>query len=401
MNESTTVVPIKDNPICRLREAMRQEMRTCIEQVVWEEFEAALGAPCHERTDERRGYRHGCYERHLLTAGGEVTLTMPRGRMEQPDGSRREWRSAVVPKDQRRCRDIDEAILGCYLGGINTRRIRRSLAPLLGPKSLSKSTISRLVARLKEHFEAWRRRDLTEEHYRVVYLDAMRLRVRLARRVLSVPVQAVVGVRPDGQKVLVALGIAPSESTGAWKSVVEDLARRGLAAPALGVVDGNAGLLASIAAVWPDAHVQRCTKHKLENLLAKAPKHAHGELRRDYRAITQAESLAQADRAYTAFCRKWRPLCASVVESIEEAGPHLLTFYRFPRSQWKSLRTTNPIERVNEEFRRRVKTQGSFSTEQAALVLLYGLIAAGQIRLNKIAGCRDMPAATAPLNNAA
>jgi transposase-like protein len=401
MNESTTVVPIKETPVSRLREAMRLEIRQCIEEVVWEEFEAALGAPRHERTDERRGYRHGRYERHLLTVGGGVRLTMPRARMAQPDGSRREWRSAVVPKYQRRCREIDEAILGCYLGGINTRRIRRSLAPLLGEKALSKSTISRIVARLKEHFDAWRRRALDAERYAVVFLDAMRLRVRLARRVLSVPVEAVVGVRPDGQKVLVALGIAPSESTGAWKAVVEDLARRGLAAPALVVADGNPGLLASIAAVWPGAPVQRCTKHKLENLLAKAPTHAHAELRRDYRAITQADSLAQAERAYTAFCRKWRALCASVVESLEEAGPHLLTFYRFPRSQWKSLRTTNPIERVNEEFRRRVKTQGSFSTEQAALVLLYGLIAAGQIRLNKIAGWREMPAVIATLNNAA
>ncbi len=113
--------------------------------------------------------------------------------------------------------------------------------------------------------------------------------------------------------------------------------------------------------------LQRCTWHKLENLLAKAPKHCHAELKRDYAAITHAENREAAEKAYAAFCRKWQPLVPEVVVSLEEAGRELLTFYNFPAAMWKSLRTTNLIERINEEFRRRTKTQGSFPTEAAAL----------------------------------
>ena len=139
-------------------------------------------------------------------------------------------------------------------------------------------------------------------------------------------------------------------------------------------------------AAWPEALLQRCTKHKLENLLSKAPKHCHEELKRDYGAITHADGREAAEKAYHAFVRKWEKLVPEVAASLQEAGLELLTFYDFPPEMWKSLRTTNVIERVNEEFRRRVKTQGSFPTEGAALVLLFGLIASGVIRLRKIDG---------------
>jgi transposase-like protein len=137
---------------------------------------------------------------------------------------------------------------------------------------------------------------------------------------------------------------------------------------------------------WPEARIQRCTRHKLENLLAKAPKHCHEELKRDYGAITHAEDGEAAGKAYEAFCRKWTKLVPEVAVSLEEAGAELLTFYGFPAEMWKSLRTTNLMERVNGEFRRRVKTQGSFPTEAAALTLLFGLFASGVIRLRKIDG---------------
>jgi putative transposase len=124
--------------------------------------------------------------------------------------------------------------------------------------------------------------------------------------------------------------------------------------------------------------------------VAKAPKHSHDELKRDYRAITHAASASAARAAYASFLTKWRRILASVATSLEEAGEELLTFTRFPKSQWKSLRTTNVLERVNGEFRRRTKTQGSFRHEQSALTLLFGLIAMGQLRLRKIDGWRDL-----------
>jgi transposase-like protein len=132
--------------------------------------------------------------------------------------------------------------------------------------------------------------------------------------------------------------------------------------------------------------VQRCTVHKLRNLERNAPAHVLEEIKADYHRIVYAVSLAEARKAYAAFVRKWRKRCPGVVASLEEAGDELLTFFPFPAEQWKCLRTTNAIERLNEEFRRRVKTQGSFPTEDAAMVLLYGLVATGQIKLRKIDG---------------
>jgi transposase-like protein len=379
-----------------LRATIRNRVRETIELVLQEELEEALGAACRERTEQRAGYRNGSIERRVLTEHGPQELTIPRGRIHEDGGTSSEWRSKVLPRWQRRTKRVDEAILGCYFAGANSRRIRKALAPILGEKDLSKSAISRLIKKLKAHFEAWRERDLSNEIYVVLYLDAMNLPVRLVRRVVRVPVQAVLGVRPDGEKVLVSLQIARSESTAAWRCVTDDLVRRGLAAPALVVIDGNAGLRRAVRESWPESPVQRCTKHKLENLRAKAPKYAHGDLKRDYDAIVYADSLRKASAARRSFVKKWRLLSQEVVRSLEEAGDELLTFHRFPKSQWKCLRTTNPIENVNGAFKRRTKTQGAFTNEDSALIVLYGLFATEQITLRKIDGWKDLNELTLP-----
>src|SRR5262249_3393235 len=137
---------------------------------------------------------------------------------------------------------------------------------------------------------------------------------------------------------------------------------------------------------------QRCVVHKLRNLERKSPKHALSEVKEDFHRIVYAESLTAALGAFTAFERKWRTCCPRVVRSLQEGGEELLSFFQFPKSQWKTLRTTNVIERLHEEFRRRVKTQGSLPTEDAALILLFGLVASGQIRLRRVDGWRQIPA---------
>lgn len=156
-------------------------------------------------------------------------------------------------------------------------------------------------------------------------------------------------------------------------------------------IDGLAGLRKAVGLVWPEARVQRCAVHKLRNLERKAPKHALAEIRADFHRIVYAESAASARAAHAAFARKWAPRCPGVVRSLQEGGEEVLTFFEFPKAQWKTLRTTNVIERLHEEFRRRVKTQGSLPTEDAALVLLFGLIVSGQIRLRRLDGWRQIP----------
>ena len=368
---------------------MRTVVRQAIEHLVGAELGAVLGPP-YARGEARLGYRHGSKVRTITSPVGAVTLTIPRARLQVGASAATEWQSQVLPAYARRMRQVNEAVLQAYLCGANTRRIRGALKPLVQGRALSKSAISRIVQGLKAQLEAWRARPLADLDLVALYLDGFHLRVRLGGRVSPVPVLAVLGVQRSGQKVLVHLSLRGSESTEAWAAVCEDLAARGVRAPQLCIIDGGKGLRAAVERTWPAAAIQRCTVHKLRNLLTHAPRRLHDELRDNYHAIVFAEDGAAARRAYLAFIKKWTKGCPGAVTSLAEAGAELLTFFRYPQSQWKSWRTTNSIERRHLEFRRRVKTQGSFPTADAALALLYGLVASGQIVFRKLEGWQDM-----------
>jgi len=311
---------------------------------------------------------------------------VPRGRLAAADGGTREWRSGVVERYARRTSDVDAAMVSMYLAGVNTRKVKAAMRPLLGGHAMSRSAVSRIVAKVEARFDAWSMRSLAEEDLVFLLLDGFALRIRLAGRVQSVPVLCAMGVRADGQKVLLAVELAGSESRAAWDGFLRGLDARGLRRPVLCVVDGNAGLRNAVEAVWPKMEVQRCTVHKLRNLLAKAPPRLHDEIRTEYRAFIDAKTAKAARAGYDAFLAKWSKRCCGVAKSLEEAGDELLSYTRFPRAQWKCLRATNAIERLNEEFRRRVKTQASLPTEKSAVVLLFALLDEGLVRLRKIDG---------------
>jgi transposase-like protein len=370
--------------------AIRERIRQVVQERVDEELKAALGVEPHERGENRRGYRHGHLPiRQVSTSHGVVPIEIPRARIWTGTGTK-EYKSELVPRYERRSSRINAALMSCYLTGANTRKVKLALRPLLDGTPMSKSVVSRVVRKMAAQFEVWRSRDLSESTYAILIMDAMRLPVRLARRVVKVPVLVVLGVRENGQRELLDLRVAPSESTDAWSGMVDQLVKRHLSSPVLVQVDGNQGLTNSIHEHWPKAEIQRCCRHKYVNLKSRCPKHAHAELKRDYHAIVYAENGERAKAAYDSFCRKWDKLVPEVAKSLREAGEALLTFYRFPKAMWKSLRTTNGIERLNLEFRRRTKTQGSFPTEEAALHLLFGLLASGVIRLRMIDGHRHV-----------
>jgi len=373
----------------RLAEALRGKVREMIMTLAEAELAEVLAAGSYERNRARRGYRNGRRQRSISTGLGATVIELPRARITEGERER-EWQSGLIARYQRRSRSVDQALLGCYLSGANGRRIRGALSPLLRGTPLSKSAISRLVGRLEELFTQWRGRSLATEAVVFLYLDAIALRVRIAKKVISVPVLVGLGVKEDGQKVILDLELLQSESSSCWEGFVEGLINRGLKPPCLAIIDGNKGLRAAMDKNWPGTAVQRCTVHKLRNLERHAPRHALEEVKSDYHRIVYAESLEQATKAYREFISKWKKLAAKVVVSLEEAGEELLTFYRFPKSQWKSLRTTNAIERLNGEFRRRVKTQSSLPDTSAAERLLFGLIISGQIRMRRIDGWRDL-----------
>ncbi len=374
-----------------LGELIHVAVRGAIEAAVEAELAATLGAGRYERRDSRQGYRNGTKTRTLSGPTGALALSLPRATVATSTG-RQEWRSTLVPRYQRRLAEVNTAVLATYLAGGNTRRIRGALAPLLHGAPLSRSAVSRIVATLKSSLEAWQRRPLDDLEVVYVYLDALALRVRSGGKVVSVPVLAVVGVLADGQKVLVELDLCGGESYEAWKGCLDGLVARGLKAPLLCILDGHAGLRRAVGEVWVRAAVQRCCVHKLRNLERKAPKHVLDELRADFHRIVYAASPEAARAAWTAFERVWGKRCPGVVKTLQEGGAELLTFFSFPKAQWKTLRTTNSIERLNEEFRRRVKTQGALPTEDSALLLLFGLVATGQITLRKLDGYTQLAA---------
>jgi transposase-like protein len=350
-------------------ELIHQHVRAAIETAVPEELRAALGTSPYERRDVRRGYRNGVRERTLTGPTGPVALTLPRATLFSGTGDVKEWRSRIVPRYQRRIPEVNEAAIATYLAGGNTRRIRG---------------VSRDIATLKGGLEAWRTRSLTDLDVIYVYLDGFALpasRCWPASESLS-----------TGANSSSPWNCAQASRSRRGMGCLEDLVARALQAPVLAIIDGNAGLRRAGGLVWPKAAVQRCCVHKLRNLERKAPKHALADIRDDFHRIVYAANADTARTAYAAFERTWNKRCPGVVTSQREGGDELLTFFRFPKTQWKTLRTTNTIERLHEEFRRRVKTQGSLPTEDAALVLLFSLVASGQIKLRKIDGWQKIGA---------
>ena len=373
-----------------LEVAIRERVREIIELVLEEEVEAALGAPRSQRVAERSGYRHGRKSRRLTLRTGTVGLEVPRARLVDAEGSEREWQSRLVPRYRRSSPEVEQSVLGVYLSGANTRRIRRALEPLLAGAALSKSSVSRLVLRLEESYRRWQMRDLAEEKIVYLYLDAIYPKVRSGGKVVSLPVLVALGVRENGEKELLSLMTTGAESADGWQLLLDDLVARKMGRPRLVISDGNAGLAAALERRWLGVAHQRCTVHKLRNLVAKAPKHVHEAVREDYHRIVYAETLEMAQKAREAFLRRWEKQCAGVAASLKEAGEELLTFFQFPESQWVSLRTTNVIERMQLEFRRRVKTQAALPNEGAVLRVFFGLWISGQMKLRRIRGYRDI-----------
>jgi transposase-like protein len=373
-----------------LEMVIRTRARSLIEDIVNEELDVALGAAASARVETRRGYRHGTRPRTVTTSLGPTTVAMPRARIQQPNGSTTEWHSQAVRRYQRRTELVDEAVLGVYLSGTNTRRIKGALAPLLRGGPLSKDAVSRLVGRLAEDFETWRARDLAADAIQYLIMDGWFPKVRVGKRRVRVPVLVTLGVRTDGERVILDVRLAGDESTAAWREVIRGLVDRQVGTPALAIIDGSAGLAAALREQWSTLPIQRCTTHKLRNLAAKAPVRLREELAEDYRRMIYAESRALVEQARARFVRKWRLRCPGVVECLDEAGDDLFTFLRFPKAQWKALRTTNALERINEEFRRRTKTQASLPSQDAVLLLLFGLLRSGHVKLRKIDGWQEM-----------
>jgi transposase-like protein len=391
---------------------VRERIRGLIEEILEEELQEVLGRERYVRLKTEsveavekseglgeeepacaapvKGHRNGRRERDVMGTFGKVTIAVPRARVDRGDGTTTEWKNKTLPAYRRRTKEVEALIAGSYLSGTNTRRVGRALASLFRGGGVSKDTVSRAWRKIKTDWEAWNKRDLASEDIVRLILDGTVVRARLDRQATSISLLVVLGVRRDGQKVLLAVRNMGGESEAAWRAVLDNLIARGLKKPELAIVDGAAGLEKALVSLWSDLPLQRCTVHKLRNLIAHAPKRLAEEIKADFTDMIYAATAKQVAARRKVFLRKWRVKCPAVADSLEEAGDELFTFTRLPPSQWKSARTTNAIERLHEEFKRRIKTQTVLPSAETAAMLFWGLLASGQITLRKVDGWRTL-----------
>jgi putative transposase len=396
-------VDLFDNWFDPIETEVRARSRQFIEELIRGELDAALARPRYGRSQiagneagaDVTGHRHGSRTRSLTGTFGPIEISVPRARLTTPEGGTAEWKSQALRAYQRRTLAADALIASSYLAGTNTRRVRRALAALFGG-TVGKDTVSRTWRKVKGDWDAWNSRSLAEEPIVRLILDGTVVRVRLDRKATSISLLVVLGVRADGQKVLLAIKSMGGESAEAWRAVLGDLVKRGLRRPEFLIVDGAPGLDKAIAAVRDGVPVQRCTVHKHRNLLAHAPERLHEEITADYNDMIYAATPQEIAARRKAFIRKWRLKHRAVADSLEEAGDRLFTFARLPPSQWRSLRTTNAIERLHEEFKRRIKTQTVLPSADTAAMMFWALLASGQINMRKVDGWQTL--ATKPID---
>ncbi len=401
-----TAVYLFDDWFDPIEAAVRDRVRGFIQAMVEGELDATLLRPRYGRrpksSDSNKdglvaviGHRHGHRTRSLTGTFGRTEIAVPRARLVGPAGGTSEWKSKVLRAYQRRTLAADALIASAYLAGTNTRRVRRALKALFAD-GVGKDVVSRVWRKVRSDWEAWNTRSLVEEPIVRLILDGTVVRVRLDRKATSISLLVVIGVRTDGQKVLLAAKSMGGESTEAWRAVLDDLIKRGLRRPQFLIVDGAAGLEKAIAAVWDGVPVQRCTVHKHRNLLAHAPERLHDEVTADYTDMIYAATPEEIEQRRKVFIRKWRLRHRPVADCLEEAGDRLFTFTRLPPSQWRSTRTTNAIERLHEEFKRRIKTQTVLPSADTAAMLFWALLASGQINMRKVDGWQTL--ATKPID---
>jgi transposase-like protein len=401
--EADTAPQLFDDWFDPIETEVRDRARQFIEELIRGELDAALARPRYGRGQPGEGeakggvtgHRHGSRTRSLTGTFGAVEIAVPRARLDSPEGKTTEWKSQALRAYQRRTLAADALIASTYLAGTNTRRVRRALAALFGG-AVGKDTVSRTWRKVKSDWDAWNGRSLADEPIVRLILDGTVVRVRLDRKATAISLLVVLGVRADGQKVLLAIKSMGGESAEAWRSVLDDLIRRGLRRPEFLIVDGAGGLDSAIAAVWDGVPVQRCTVHKHRNLLAHAPERLHDEVTADYNDMIYATTREEIAARRKAFIRKWRLKHRAVADSLEEAGDRLFAFTRLPPDQWRSVRTTNAIERLHEEFKRRIKTQTVLPSADTAAMLFWALLASGQINMRKVDGWQTL--ATKPID---
>lgn len=361
------------NEIQQCPEKLFELIRVDIQETVGEYLSAMmsaemshfLGRQPYERTDGTKNYRNGSYQRNFALKGiGNVRVQVPRDR----EGG---FQTKVIPKSKQYEEALAQDLSMMFLAGISTRSLSMISRRLIG-RSISSTEISNVNKELSESVEKWRRRDLSPELVKYIFVDGVNFRMRIGKSIELVPVLVAIGVTESGHRLVLSLQSGDKESSATWREFFKDLKARGLngANVTLGIMDGLAGLERVFAEEFPAAKVQRCQVHVVRNVLAKVPKKQKQEVADEIRSIFYASSRKKAIGLYRYFVDKWENTLPSAVSCLDRSINSCLTFFDFPEEEWISLRTTNIIERLNKEFRRRTKPMEIVAGEAACYRLL-------------------------------
>jgi putative transposase len=327
-----------------------------------------LGADRYERDARRRGWRNGCRTRRVTCGTGSLNVDFPKVR-----GSSEAFRSRALDAWQRKSDTIASTMASLYVEGLSTRDYERALSPLWGEAGLSRSTVSRANEQVKEAFEAWRRRDLSQEEVVYLFLDGHSEGIRLGTREKEAILVAH-GITRTGARRLLGVYLGCRESADSWRLALRDLVARGLATPLLVISDGCPGLIRAVNETWPKIARQRCVVHRIRNVLARAPKSAHKLLQQAMNRIFYAPCPEEALAAAQEFAERFGDAYPEATRILGEDLADCLTFFRFPSRHWRRLRTSNMLERTFKEVKRRTRVIGRFPGEMAALSLVWSVI---------------------------
>jgi transposase-like protein len=346
------------------RDLLKSLLKEALQEVLEAEMTELLGAEPGERTDQRRGYRAGYYPRGLITRIGKLELRVPRDRHG-------EFSTALFERYARSEKALVAALAEMYVQGVSTRKVKAITEELCGHR-FSASAISSINKSLDAALARFANRPL-DEPYPYLILDARYEKVREDGVIQSMAVQVAIGINGEGQRQVLAVEIANRESQSSWKEFLLRLKERGLTGVEFVVSDDHAGLKKAIGEVLTEAAWQRCYVHFLRNALDYLPRNANDDCLQELRWIYDRRDLQEANRDLAAWIAKWQGKYPKLVDWVESHIGETLSFYRLPRAHHKHLKSTNMLERLNEEIRRRTRVVRIFPNTESCLRLIRAL----------------------------
>lgn len=349
-----------------LREKMRLAIRMTLTTVLEEELAQVIGAGRFERNAGRRDHRNGSYTRNLGTTVGLIEdLTVPR--------SRKGYQTQVFVRYQRRQLELDLAMGEMFVAGASQKQVGAVMETLVGEKP-SASTVSRVFHSLEAEYATWKSRALAPR-YLYAFADGTYFSVIYDRQGQKMPILAILGITPSGERDVLAFSVGDRENQAAWEALFEQLKQRGVQQVDLWITDGHQAMINALTAKFPGSARQRCVHHKMQNILGYIPKAQQAAVMPELRSIFYQKTRLEADQLVAAFSLKYASIYPSAVDCLRRDLEATLTFYAFPMQHWRTIRTSNPIERLFEEVKKRShKMATAFRNEDSCLLLFYAVV---------------------------